>query len=112
LDHLFLAAEGSVREATALFGEELGEHAVDRGLDPGYRSAVIPVATATSTCSRAKPRADPTRTARVRTAELVDHVETFLFLTGIDAEPIIRADQAEASIKAARLISGFALLRG
>jgi hypothetical protein len=104
LDHLFLAAEGSVREATALFGEELGEHAVDRGLDPGYRSAVIPVATATSTCSRAKPRADPTRTARVRTAELVDHVETFLFLTGIDAEPIIRADQAEASIKAARLM--------
>ena len=53
---------------------------------------------------RAKPRADPTRTVRVRTAELVDHVETFLFLTGIDAEPIIRADQAEASVKAARLM--------
>lgn len=48
---------------------------------------------------------DPTRTLTIRTNELPDYVESFLFLTAEDdIEAIIREDQADASVKAARLM--------
>lgn len=50
------------------------------------------------------PRQSPTRTKTVRTIDLVDHVELFLFLTGQDSEALIAEEQIEASIKAARLM--------
>ena len=50
------------------------------------------------------PRKSPTRTRTVRTADLVDHVELFLFLAGGDTETLIAEEQAEASIAAARLM--------
>ena len=49
-------------------------------------------------------RKSPVRTKTIRTADLVDHVETFLFLTGEDTGALIAEEQVEASIKAARLM--------
>lgn len=52
-----------------------------------------------------KRKGDPTRTLTVRTADLTDYVESFLFLTAEeDIEAIIREDQAVASVKAARIM--------
>lgn len=52
-----------------------------------------------------KPRADPTRTLSIRTEDLPKYVEAFWFLTGRDdAEAVIQQEQAEASVKAARLM--------
>lgn len=50
------------------------------------------------------PRKSPVRTKTIRTADLVDHVELFLFLTGQDSDALIAEEQAEASIAAARLM--------
>jgi hypothetical protein len=50
------------------------------------------------------PRQSPVRTKTIRTADLVDHVELFLFLTGQDTETVIAEKQAEASVAAARLM--------
>lgn len=51
-----------------------------------------------------KKREDPLRTLTIATADLTDHVESFLFLIEDDASDIIAADQAEASIQAAKLM--------
>lgn len=50
------------------------------------------------------PRKSPTRTKTVRTADLIDHVELFVFLAGQDSEALIAEEQAEASVAAARLM--------
>lgn len=48
---------------------------------------------------------DPTRTLTIRTLDLPDYVESFLFLTAeSDVEAIIREDQADASVKASRIM--------
>ncbi|MGJ7442515.1 DNA methyltransferase [Aquipuribacter sp. MA13-6] len=49
-------------------------------------------------------RRSPTRTKTVRTEDLVDHVELFLFLTGEDSEALIAEEQADASVAAARIM--------
>ena len=49
-------------------------------------------------------RLSPVRTRTVRTVDLVDHVELFLFLTGHDVKALIAQEQAEASVAAARLM--------
>ncbi|MGY2703285.1 class I SAM-dependent DNA methyltransferase [Nocardioides sp. HB32] len=51
-----------------------------------------------------KKREDPTRTITIATRDLIDHVETFLFLADEDPGDLIAADQAEASIQAAKLM--------
>ena len=59
------------------------------------------------------PRTSPVRTKTVRTADLADHVEMFLFLTGRDVDTMIADDQAEASVAAARLMGDlYAALTG
>jgi hypothetical protein len=58
-------------------------------------------------------RQSPVRTKTIGTADLVDHVELLLFLTGRDAEDVIAQDQAEASVAAARLMGDlYAALTG
>lgn len=49
-------------------------------------------------------REDPTRTLTIATRDLIDHVETFLFLAEDDADALIAEEQAEASIRAAKLM--------
>lgn len=51
------------------------------------------------------PKSSPVRTTTFLTSDLVDHVEAFLFLTGDDSETLIAEEQAEASVKAARLMA-------
>ena len=51
-----------------------------------------------------KKREDPTRTLTVATRDLIDHVESFLFLADDDPHELIAEDQAEASIQAAKLM--------
>ncbi|GAA0984653.1 hypothetical protein ENKNEFLB_02083 [Nocardioides aquaticus] len=51
-----------------------------------------------------KKREDITRTLTIATRDLIDHVEDFLFLTGEDTDGLIAADQAEASVAAAKLM--------
>lgn len=52
-----------------------------------------------------KPTADPTRMLSISTGDLPQHVEAFWFLTGRDdREAMIRREQAEASVQAARLM--------
>lgn len=49
-------------------------------------------------------RQSPVRTKTIRTADIADYAETFLFLTGEDVESLIIEDQIEASVTAARLM--------
>lgn len=51
-----------------------------------------------------KKREDPTRTLTIATRDLIDHIEPFLFLVEDDVDALITDDQAEASIKAAKLM--------
>jgi hypothetical protein len=51
-------------------------------------------------------RKSPVRTKTIRTADLIDHVELFLFLTGQDSDALVAEEQAEASVAAARLMGG------
>lgn len=58
-------------------------------------------------------RTAPQRTTTLATRDLVDHVETFLFLSGHDPAALIAEEQAEASIQAARLMGDlYAALTG
>jgi hypothetical protein len=51
-----------------------------------------------------QPARSPRRTRTIRFEELNDHVELFLFLAGDDPDAMIAEAQAEASVKAARLM--------
>lgn len=62
---------------------------------------------------RSEATRSPVRTKTIATADLVDHVELFLFLTGRDTDALIAQEQAEASVAAARLMGNlYATLTG